>query len=89
MGEPILPCSQAHNSLGKEYWAVAPPAPGTPNSPGHFALVMGVQLGRHLWVHLAQAAMELNAIQLFQLHFPVGDQPGGCAGLLLWGTRQP
>ena len=89
MGEPFLPHSQAHNSLRKGRQALAPPAPGMLSSPGHFALVVGVQLGCHLWVYLAQAAMELNAVQLLQLHFPVGEWPGGCAGFLLWGTRQP
>lgn len=89
MGEPILPCSQAHDSLGKGCWALAPPAPSMPCSPGHFALVVGVQLGCHLWVHLAQAAMELHTVQLLQLHFPVSDRPRGHAGLLLWGTGSP
>lgn len=89
MGEPILPCSQAHGSLRKGCWVLAAPAPSTTSSPGQFAFVMGVQLGRHLRVHLAQAVMQLNAVQLLQLLFPVSDRPRGRAGLLLWGMRQP
>lgn len=74
---------------GKGCWALAPPAPGTPSSPGHFALVVRVQLGRHLRVHLAQAPVELSTVQLLQLHFPVAGRPGHSSGLLLRGTGQP
>lgn len=71
MGEPLLPCAQAWSSLG----------PGavlsTPGSPGHFALVVGVQPGCHLGVHPAQAAVELHNVQLLQLLLPVGGRAGG------------
>lgn len=89
VGMPILPCSQAHDSLRKGCWALAPPGPGRLSSPGHFTFVVGVQLGRHLRVHLAQAPMELSTVQLLQLHFPVTGWAGDRAGLLLWGTGQP
>lgn len=61
----------------------------TPSSPGYFALVMGVQLGCHLGVHPAQAAIELTTIQLLQLHLPVPDWPRGCAGPLLRAQGTP
>lgn len=38
--------------------------------PGNLAHVVGVQQGRHVRVHLSQAAMQLGPTQLLQLHLP-------------------